>query len=281
MTVDEGCTFFSAVPAIRDKLLMLQKVGLGYIRIGQQATTLSGGEAQRVKLSKELSRRSTGKTVYILDEPTTGLHFEDVRNLLAVLHALVGPGQHGDRDRAQPGDRQDGGLDHRSRPGGRRQGRAHRRRRHAGGCRPGRGELYRTVSDPGSRRRRRAAGGPGTRPGLTAAHSPNFERRNDRAARPCDQPGGDPLRPAGELRAGERAALPAADQVGRGAGRNHAPDAGGGAAGRGCVGLRLRLADVGTPPSTMSRRAPAGCTAITGASSSGPGWAAAARTGRG
>ena len=92
MTVDEGCTFFSAVPAIRDKLLMLQKVGLGYIRIGQQATTLSGGEAQRVKLSKELSRRSTGKTVYILDEPTTGLHFEDVRNLLAVLHALVDQG---------------------------------------------------------------------------------------------------------------------------------------------------------------------------------------------
>ena len=92
MTVDEGCTFFSAVPAIRDKLLMLQKVGLGYIKIGQQATTLSGGEAQRVKLSKELSRRSTGKTVYILDEPTTGLHFEDVRNLLAVLHALVDQG---------------------------------------------------------------------------------------------------------------------------------------------------------------------------------------------
>ena len=92
MTVDEGCTFFSAVPAIRDKLLMLQKVGLGYIKVGQQATTLSGGEAQRVKLSKELSRRSTGKTVYILDEPTTGLHFEDVRNLLAVLHALVDQG---------------------------------------------------------------------------------------------------------------------------------------------------------------------------------------------
>ena len=92
MTVDEGCAFFGAVPAIRDKLLMLQKVGLGYIKIGQQATTLSGGEAQRVKLSKELSRRSTGKTVYILDEPTTGLHFEDVRNLLAILHALVDQG---------------------------------------------------------------------------------------------------------------------------------------------------------------------------------------------
>ncbi len=92
MTVDEGAEFFSAVPAIRDKMVMLRRVGLGYIKIGQQATTLSGGEAQRVKLSKELSRRSTGKTVYILDEPTTGLHFEDVRKLLEVLHALVEQG---------------------------------------------------------------------------------------------------------------------------------------------------------------------------------------------
>jgi excinuclease ABC subunit A len=89
MTVDEGCEFFKAVPVIRDKLLTLQQVGLGYIHIGQQATTLSGGEAQRVKLAKELSRRATGRTFYILDEPTTGLHFEDVRKLLEVLHRLV------------------------------------------------------------------------------------------------------------------------------------------------------------------------------------------------
>ncbi len=89
MTVDEGCEFFKAVPPIRDKLLTLQQVGLGYIHIGQQATTLSGGEAQRVKLAKELSRRATGRTLYILDEPTTGLHFEDVRKLLEVLHRLV------------------------------------------------------------------------------------------------------------------------------------------------------------------------------------------------
>jgi len=89
MTVDEGCEFFKAVPVIRDKLLTLQQVGLGYIHIGQQATTLSGGEAQRVKLSKELSRRATGRTLYILDEPTTGLHFEDIRKLLEVLHRLV------------------------------------------------------------------------------------------------------------------------------------------------------------------------------------------------
>ncbi len=92
MTVDEAHDFFKAVPAVRDKLAMLQRVGLGYIHVGQQATTLSGGEAQRVKLSKELARRATGRTLYILDEPTTGLHFEDVRKLLEVLHALVDAG---------------------------------------------------------------------------------------------------------------------------------------------------------------------------------------------
>ncbi len=92
MTIEEGAAFFKAVPSIRDKLETLKSVGLGYLKIGQQATTLSGGEAQRVKLSKELSKRSTGKTLYILDEPTTGLHFEDVRNLLAVLHRLVDQG---------------------------------------------------------------------------------------------------------------------------------------------------------------------------------------------
>jgi excinuclease ABC subunit A len=92
MTVDEGVEFFRAVPAIRDKLLTLQRVGMGYIHVGQPATTLSGGEAQRVKLAKELSRRATGKTLYILDEPTTGLHFEDVKKLLEVLHALVAAG---------------------------------------------------------------------------------------------------------------------------------------------------------------------------------------------
>ena len=89
MTVSEGREFFSAVPSIHDKLRTLEEVGLGYIHLGQQATTLSGGEAQRIKLAKELSRRATGRTLYILDEPTTGLHFEDVRKLLEVLHALV------------------------------------------------------------------------------------------------------------------------------------------------------------------------------------------------
>jgi excinuclease ABC subunit A len=92
MTVSEGREFFSAVPSIHEKLRTLEEVGLGYIHLGQQATTLSGGEAQRIKLAKELSRRATGRTLYILDEPTTGLHFEDVRKLLEVLHALVDAG---------------------------------------------------------------------------------------------------------------------------------------------------------------------------------------------
>ncbi|MDZ4693300.1 excinuclease ABC subunit UvrA [Terricaulis sp.] len=92
MTVDEGANLFNAVPSIRDKLETLKRVGLGYVHIGQQATTLSGGEAQRVKLSKELSKRATGRTLYILDEPTTGLHFEDTKKLLEVLHELVDNG---------------------------------------------------------------------------------------------------------------------------------------------------------------------------------------------
>ena len=92
MTIEDAEVFFKAVPPIREKMHMLNEVGLGYVKVGQQATTLSGGEAQRVKLAKELSRRSTGQTLYILDEPTTGLHFEDVRKLLEVLHRLVDGG---------------------------------------------------------------------------------------------------------------------------------------------------------------------------------------------
>jgi len=92
LTVDEALTVFENQPRIRHKLETLQAVGLGYIQLGQSATTLSGGEAQRVKLASELSRRETGRTLYILDEPTTGLHFEDVRLLLEVLHRLVDRG---------------------------------------------------------------------------------------------------------------------------------------------------------------------------------------------
>jgi excinuclease ABC subunit A len=89
MTVEEAFDFFSAIPSIKDKLETLKAVGLDYIHLGQQANTLSGGEAQRVKLATELSKKSTGKTLYILDEPTTGLHFQDVEKLLEVLHTLV------------------------------------------------------------------------------------------------------------------------------------------------------------------------------------------------
>ncbi|HCB37363.1 MAG TPA: excinuclease ABC subunit A, partial [Acidimicrobiaceae bacterium] len=92
MSVEEAKDLFKAVPSIRDKMVTLARVGLDYVKVGQQATTLSGGEAQRVKLSKELSKRATGRTLYILDEPTTGLHFHDVAKLMEVLHELVEQG---------------------------------------------------------------------------------------------------------------------------------------------------------------------------------------------
>ena len=92
MTVNEAEDFFKAVPSIREKMSTLKRVGLGYIKVGQQATTLSGGEAQRVKLAKELARRSSGSTLYILDEPRTGLHFHDIKKLLEILHELVEKG---------------------------------------------------------------------------------------------------------------------------------------------------------------------------------------------
>ena len=89
MTIEEAVGFFANVPAVRDKIQTLYDVGLGYVKLGQPSTELSGGEAQRIKLAAELSRRSTGKTIYILDEPTTGLHFEDVRKLTQILQKLV------------------------------------------------------------------------------------------------------------------------------------------------------------------------------------------------
>ncbi len=92
MTVEEAAGFFKAVPSVREKMVTLERVGLGYIKVGQRANTLSGGEAQRVKLAKELAKRATGRTFYILDEPTTGLHTHDVAKLLEVLHQLVDTG---------------------------------------------------------------------------------------------------------------------------------------------------------------------------------------------
>ncbi len=119
MTVEEAAELFKAVPSIRDKLETLKRVGLHYVRVGQQATTLSGGEAQRVKLSKELSKRATGRTLYILDEPTTGLHFHDVAKLMEVLHELL-IRKYCRRHRAQLGSHQDGRLGDRYGPRGRR-----------------------------------------------------------------------------------------------------------------------------------------------------------------
>ena len=131
MPCEEALEFFANQPPIARHMQTLVDVGLGYVRLGQPAPTLSGGEAQRVKLATELGKRSTGHTIYILDEPTTGLHFEDVRRLLGVLQRLVDAGQHGARDRAQPRRDQDGRLDHRPRARGRRRRRHGRRRGHA------------------------------------------------------------------------------------------------------------------------------------------------------
>ena len=149
MTVEEALEFFKAVPRVRDVLALLHRVGLDYIHVGQQATTLSGGEAQRVKLAKELSKRATGRTLYILDEPTTGLHFHDVAKLLEVLHELVEERQHRGGDRAQSRSHQDRRLGDRSRPRRRRRRRRDRRRRHARGCGEGEAELYRAVPGAG------------------------------------------------------------------------------------------------------------------------------------
>ena len=150
MTVEEAAEFFKAVPRVRETFKTLHRVGLDYIHVGQQATTLSGGEAQRVKLAKELSKRATGRTLYILDEPTTGLHFHDVAKLLEVLHELVVAGQHGGRDRAQSRSHQDRRLGHRPRPRRRRRRRRDRRLGPAGGHRQGAAELYGEVSGAGA-----------------------------------------------------------------------------------------------------------------------------------
>ncbi len=145
MTVEEALSFFENIPAVRSKLETLNRVGLGYIKLGQPATTLSGGEAQRVKLSTELSRRATGRTVYILDEPTTGLHFDDIRKLLERALIARGAGQYGDRHRAQSrcGQKRRLGARSGARGGGCRG--LHRGQRHPGGNRRGKGLIYREI----------------------------------------------------------------------------------------------------------------------------------------
>ena len=156
MTVEQAFPFFEPVPAVARKLSTLLDVGLGYITLGQSATTLSGGEAQRVKLALELSKRDTGRTLYILDEPTTGLHFHDIEMLLDGASPPARPRQHRRRHRAQSRRDQDRRLDHRSRPGGRRRRRDHPRRGSAGGGREDGGELHRPLSQARTRRARRS-----------------------------------------------------------------------------------------------------------------------------
>ncbi len=132
MPIEEALEFFAHIPKIRRRVQTLNDVGLGYMRLGQPATTLSGGEAQRVKLAAELCKVATGRTIYILDEPTTGLHFADIQRLLEVLAAAGRRRQLGRGDRAQPRRDQGRRPDHRPRARGRRGGRPGDRHRHAG-----------------------------------------------------------------------------------------------------------------------------------------------------
>ena len=157
MTVEEAADFFKAVPRVRETFKTLHRVGLDYIHVGQQATTLSGGEAQRVKLAKELSKRATGRTLYILDEPTTGLHFHDVAEAAGSAARAGRAGQHGGRDRAQSRSHQDRRLGHRPRPRRRRRRRRNRRLGPAGRHRESAAELHGEVSGAGAEEGRRKA----------------------------------------------------------------------------------------------------------------------------
>ena len=150
MTVEEAAELFKAVPSVRDKLQTLARVGLGYIHVGQQATTLSGGEAQRIKLSKELSKRATGRTLYILGRAHHRASLPRCREAARRAARAGRPGQHRGGDRAQSGSDQDRRLDRRSRPRRRRRRRPCGRHRHAGGDRRQSGELYRAVSQAGA-----------------------------------------------------------------------------------------------------------------------------------
>ncbi len=165
LSVTEAVEFFENVASMARLLHSLQAVGLGYLPLGQPSTTLSGGEAQRIKLATQLARVDTGQTLYVLDEPTTGLHFDDIRLLLDVLNQLVDRGNYGDRDRTQPGRDQDGRLDHRPGAGGRRGRRPNSGRRHARGDRRVARQPHGTVPGAGAELPRltvKSLGGSGT-----------------------------------------------------------------------------------------------------------------------
>ena len=153
MTVEEAREHFQNIPTIKSKLDTLVGVGLGYIKLGQSSTTLSGGEAQRIKLTRELAKRGTGRTVYLLDEPTTGLHFDDVKKLISVLDGLVAKGNSGRGHRAQPGCDQVRRLHHRPGPGGGQRRGPNRGPGNAGGGGSGGREPYGDVLEDKGRKR--------------------------------------------------------------------------------------------------------------------------------
>ena len=182
MSVEEAVEFFANQHKIRRRLQTLHDVGLGYIKLGQPSTTLSGGEAQRVKLATELAKVATGNTLYILDEPTTGLHFADMDKLLEVLQRLVDAGQHGAGDRAQPGRDQVRRLDHRPGAGGRRRrGRVDSGGDAGGDLRPS-GERDRQGVAAGAARVR-AGAAPGAAPAKAAASGRSREAGRRRSRR--------------------------------------------------------------------------------------------------
>ena len=198
MSIEEGAEFFANQPNIARHLRTLADVGLGYVRLGQPAPTLSGGEAQRVKLASELSKRGTGHTIYILDEPTTGLHFEDIRRLLGVLVPAGRPGQHRPGHRAQPRRHQERRLGHRPRPRGRRRRRDGDRRGPARGGGQDRRQLHRPVPGPGARPQVSHRPGADAQAPLNAAGAGGRYVQGAPSGPPAAGPGDGPRRPRPE-----------------------------------------------------------------------------------
>ena len=190
MSIEEAADFFEPISSIHRYLKTLVEVGLGYVRLGQPAPTLSGGEAQRVKLAAELQKRSTGRTVYILDEPTTGLHFEDIRKLLKVHQWPGGQGQYGDRHRAQPRRDQDVGLDRRHGTRGWRRGRHRRRAGHPRRRRGQPGQLHGPLPRRGAGRAAASSEEPQAQQGerLAVDQTPLWSMAHRVVSRLCREP---------------------------------------------------------------------------------------------